>query len=321
MNYSIWVTSTCNLRCRYCYVNKEKGNRSFDKELVPNLINFIKNTNIEDEVTVNFFGGEPLLEISLIKEIIGHMERESDFQIRYYMTTNGVLLNQDIINYIKEKQIILSLSWDGNKKVNDMNRIDTHGNGTYEKIMESYRLLKNNDIDVRVRATFDSQTMFFLKDSVEDFYSIDPQMNVIFIPDYFDKGWTEGKLQKLQEDIRIIEEKNIENIMIIGDKKMRKSRCSGGINNYHIYIDGKVYPCSFVVNNKEFLIGNVVDGINSKKVAELSQKYTERLEKCIGCDNELYCLSNKCRYLNWKITNSMNKAAGIVCYFENIKVQ
>ncbi|MDE6312445.1 MAG: radical SAM protein, partial [Lachnospiraceae bacterium] len=259
VNYSIWVTSTCNLKCRYCYVKEERGNRSFDKELVPNLIEFIKNTNNEDEVTVSFFGGEPLLEISLMKEIIGHMEKESGFQTRYYMTTNGVLLNQEIINYIKEKQIILSLSWDGNKKANDMNRMDVHGNGTYEKIKESYRLLKKNDVDVRVRATFDSQTMFLLKDSMEDLYNIDQEMDVIFVPDYFDKGWTEEKLQKLQEDIRIIEEKNIENFMIIGDKKLRKSQCSGGINNYHIYIDGKVYPCSFVVNNKEFLIGNVVD--------------------------------------------------------------
>lgn len=321
MNYSIWVTSICNLKCRYCYVKKERRNRSFDKELVPNLIEFIKNTNNEDEVTVSFFGGEPLLEISLMKEIIGHMEKERGFQTRYYMTTNGVLLNQEIINYIKEKQIILSLSWDGNKKANDMNRMDVHGNGTYEKIKESYRLLKKNDVDVRVRATFDSQTMFLLKDSMEDLYNIDQEMDVIFVPDYFDKGWTEEKLQKLQEDIRIIEEKNIENFMIIGDKKLRKSQCSGGINNYHIYIDGKVYPCSFVVNNKEFLIGNVVDGINSKKVAKLSQKYTERLEKCNGCDYELYCLSNKCRYLNWKITGSMNKAAGVVCNLENIKMQ
>lgn len=320
MNYSIWVTSMCNLKCKYCYVEKERGNGRFDKKLLNNLIQFIKETNNEKEITISFFGGEPLLEISLIKEIIRRIEKENCFRAKYYITTNGLLLNQEIISYIKEKQIILSLSWDGNQKANDMNRVDLYNHGTYDKIRESYLELRRNQIDVRVRATFNSQTMDFLKDSVEDLYKIDNKMDAIFVPDYFDKEWTEDKLKKLEKDVHLIKKKGRENIMIIGDKELRKSRCSGGKNSYHIYIDGTVYPCSFVVNNKDFLIGNIVEGINNKRVGELCQKYIEKLEECSGCDYENYCLSNKCRYLNWKITGNMSKAAGVVCGFENIKM-
>lgn len=74
------------------------------------------------------------------------------------------------------------------------------------------------------------------------------------------------------------------------------------------------------MNNKDFLIGNITDGIDKRIVSELCQKYMENLEGCNGCDYEKYCLSNKCRYLNWKLTGNMSKAAGVVCGFENIKM-
>lgn len=217
----------------------------------------------------------------------------------------------------------MSLSWDGTKRANDLNRIDQNGNGTYERIEKAYRLLIDNDLpDVRVRGTFNSDTIEFLMESIENFCSIDPNIDVIMIPDYYDLGWTEEKLQKLSKIVKLVRcNTKFSHIMIIGDAEFRRGRCSGGESSFHIYVDGKIYPCSFVVGKQEFEIGDLKFGLRKKKIEELSSNYDVKLDTCDSCDYQKYCISNKCRYLNWTLTGDFNCASSLVCQFENIKIQ
>lgn len=323
MEYTIWVTGNCNLSCKYCYVEDMKNKINFSANYIPNLISFINKTYSYENIQINFFGGEPLLNFNVIKNIIDALEKKNIFDIEYYMTTNGLLLTDEILKYIANKGIKISLSWDGTKKVNDSNRIDKDGCGTYDRILSAYNMLiKYNIRGVRVRATFNSYTVDSLMQSIDNFCNVDNDISVIFVPDYFDNMWTEKKIEKVYECINIISKnKKYENISILGDKSLQKGRCNGGQGNYHIYADGKIYPCSFVVNKEQFIIGDLINGLDNKKISGLSENYYKNLSYCSGCDYEEYCLSYKCRYLNWSLTGDLNCASEVVCQFENLKMK
>lgn len=105
MEYTIWITNDCNMKCRYCYVDKMKGTNSFAENSVARLIQFINETSkTVKEIKINFFGGEPLLKFDLIQFIIEKMEKELVVDVKYFLTTNGLLLNESIIEYFKEKK-------------------------------------------------------------------------------------------------------------------------------------------------------------------------------------------------------------------------
>lgn len=103
MDYSIWVTSTCNMKCKYCYVEEMKDKQNFPIASVYRLMDFICNTYNNQRIKINFFGGEPLLNLKLIKLIVSEIEKHEEFEVSYYMTTNGLLLDDETISYLKKR--------------------------------------------------------------------------------------------------------------------------------------------------------------------------------------------------------------------------
>ena len=322
MEISLWVTNKCNLQCKYCYVDQNKGEQTFDIANVKAFVGFVMDClSAKDEPTINFFGGEPLLGFQVIQEVIRCMEEVQVQGVNYRFTTNGLLLDKQIIDFIKEKRISVSLSWDGSEKVNNFNRLDFGGNGTFDGIFEKYRLLRDRDVEnLRIRATFNSETYKYLKESVAFFEELDPNMTVVFAADYFDKNWDENRLNELKSLITDLDSEHHPNITIIGDKLLANSRCGGGVTSCHVYTDGRIYPCSYVVNNESFCIGNIWKGLDTDKISDLSESYVKRINECKGCDYEQYCLSYKCKYLNYVLAGSLTKASPIVCMLENIKM-
>lgn len=321
MNFAVWITSACNMKCKYCYVDEKKGPHSFLDEDIPQLIQFMKeNINVGEKVQISFFGGEPLLNFKGIQRIIDFISEKKPFQAEFYLTTNGLLITETIAKYFTQKEVFVSLSWDGCEKANDMNRIDGKGDGTYHRIQKAYQLLKSCGLDnVRVRATLNSGNFRYLADSVEDFLKEDPDISVLFAPDYFDQDWSDEKLAELQEILASFADKDLRNISILEKDYHENCTCKGGISNFHIYVNGLLYPCSFVVNEKQFCIGDIWNGLNRKKIKVLQKNYIEPMPECDGCDNAKYCLSYKCRYLNWSLLSELNKPVPIICQFENMK--
>lgn len=323
MEISLWVTNRCNMKCKYCYVDNKKGETIFNKQYVVDLIMFIKNNLKSDEdIFVSFFGGEPLLAFSIIERVVLKMNETFSNKIQYGITTNGLLLDKEIIDFFVDNKFAVSLSWDGCEVAHDHNRIDRLGKGTYQRVREKYLLLKDLGlVSVRVRATFNSETYVYLKQSVEDMLEVDEDIRVIFVPDYFDDRWNEEKLSELSGMIKEIKkEYRTDNIAIIGEENKKMRVCNGGIGNYHIYVDGRIYPCSFTVNQEFFCIGDLEKGLIQEKIDEFAKEYNRSLDTCKGCDYEKYCLSYKCRYLNYALTGKFSSASGIVCNMENIKL-
>ena len=323
MEISLWITNRCNMKCKYCYVDSKKGETIFKQQNIEDLIIFITN-NLKsgEDIFVSFFGGEPLLAFDTIEKVVLKMNVEFSNKIQYGITTNGLMLDNKRIKFFVDNKFAVSLSWDGCEVAHDYNRVDGFGNGTYQRVREKYLNLKESGlVPVRVRATFNSETYVYLKQSVRDLLDVDREVSAIFVPDYFDNNWNEQKLNELFGIItEIRKECMVNNITIIGEEKKKIRICNGGIGSYHIYVDGRIYPCSFTVDQEFFCIGDLKQGLIQQKIDEFAKEYNCSLETCDGCDYEKYCLSYKCRYLNYVLTGCFNSASGIVCAMENIKL-
>lgn len=214
MDFAVWVTNECNMKCKYCYVEAKRGAKYFSGEDVLQLIHFMKETGKKDEkIKISFFGGEPLLNFNLIRMIIDFIDEKKPFAAEYYLTTNGLLVTEQMARYFAEKKVFVSLSWDGCETANDTNRVDRGGFGTFQRVRKAYCLLKKCGLDnVRVRATFNSETITYLMDSVEAFLNEDPDISVMFAPDYFDRYWSDEALTGLQEMLKKLSEKDLNNI-------------------------------------------------------------------------------------------------------------
>ena len=129
---TIWLTENCNLKCRYCYEGQEKGKRKFAISNITALISFIEREILEsakkeDKVIISFHGGEPLLELKMMKNIISDLDKISakrNISIVYEVTTNGNVNEMEFLEYIKNREDFrISVSLDGKKEINDLFRM------------------------------------------------------------------------------------------------------------------------------------------------------------------------------------------------------
>lgn len=147
---TLQVTQKCNFRCKYCIYSEEinksqrsHSNNSMSLDTAMKSIDFLSNHSIDlKEVGIGFYGGEPLLEFELIKKIVAYAKEVFiGKQILFSMTTNGSLLNKEIIKFLKENDFNLMISLDGPKDVNDKNRVFSNGSGTFDSVINNIELI------------------------------------------------------------------------------------------------------------------------------------------------------------------------------------
>ena len=309
MYYHLLLTEECNSQCKYCY---EKSMNEFDNGLEKKwkfdfsapckskieIAQLKKFVNEED--TLIFYGGEPLLNIEKMKEIMDNIKVKS-----FCMQTNGKLLNLLSKKYLKMFSKIL-VSLDGSKERTNFNR----GEGTYEKVIENLKLIRKKGYDgeivTRMTLSFSDvfeQAMEIIKikeiDSVHwqidaGFYKHDFNEKEFFkfVIEYNDsisnlaKYWVEkmkkGKVLKLYPFLGIFES--------IYHSKKEKLRCGAGYANYTITTDGKIVACPIMNNISDFYCGS----LNSKQF-ELKKIFVE--EPCISCEYLNLC-GGRCLYSN-----------------------
>ncbi|HBH0612317.1 TPA: radical SAM protein, partial [Clostridioides difficile] len=198
MKFTIFVTEDCNLRCTYCYEGNDKKKENMSYETADKTIDFICNKELEsnsDYTTIVLHGGEPFINFDLIKYIHRDLvDRLSDKKILFDITTNGTIINDEIIEFIAKNVKNISISIDGKKNIHDINRIDANGVGTYEKVMENGKRLIDKGIYVRARMTYNSNTVKYLYESV---YDIAKQgfKNIAPISDFMDKNWDNSHIK------------------------------------------------------------------------------------------------------------------------------
>lgn len=337
MLIGFWVTTKCNLDCRYCYEGHNKNNDFMSKETVDLSIQFISellNKNNDNKLHVQFHGGEPLLNYPLIKYIVDRiieLSKKKKILVKFGITTNGLLLNEERINYlftyIKDD---FSISIDGEKETHDYNRKFYDGTGSYDKVIKNVVELIIDKEKISARMTYNSDTVSKIYSNVLHLLKLG-FTRIISTPDYYDKKWNEENMNVLLTQMLMLKryynslgnKKERISISLLEQNFYKKGKCSGGIHNIHILPNGDIYPCSYAVGQKELVLDNLYSTKSSfdQNVKNLINLNSYDNIDCLGCTNYSCCICTRCKIINKTLEGDYHKPSSIICAFENLKYQ
>lgn len=321
-----WVTTNCNLNCKYCYEGNDKPNFTINKEVIDLSLDFIskKIRKNQENIVFPIHGGEPLLHFENMKLIVEACKnRFKDSSITFPFTTNGTILNDEILDFIINEVPDVTLSIDGGKYTQDNMRRFKNGESTYEIVLKNGKRLLEHLPNMRVRMTFDSDTVNNLYEDIK--FLVEQGFKIIVpAPNIFDQNWDymhlnilENQMIKIKKYIELKEDVLVS--LVDKDLYINKGPCNGGINNFSIYPNGKIYPCTMVAGNEEFCIGNVYRGIDYDKLNYLLAHSNCKNKECRECGLNSYCSGERCKMLNKLITGDYYSPPAMECAMQRLK--
>ncbi len=344
------VAHDCNMRCGYCFASQ--GNFGQDKSLMSAetgiaAIDFlIKHSVNRRNLEVHFFGGEPLMNIKVVKKIVSYARSKEDANnkcFRFTITTNGLLLNDDIIDFINREMSNVVLSIDGRKEVNDALRTRADGSGSYDSILPKYKNLvskrnKKDRQDYYVRGTYTKYNLDFSQDVLHLFNNGFDQISI-------EPAITDGTLNYslTESDLPTIfeEYEKLANISIEIKKRgvsfnffhfmldleqgpcvfKRLRGCSCGNEYVAVTPNGDIYPCHQFVGNDDWIMGNVLQGNLNDEIKENFSKATVfDKETCKDCWAKFYC-SGGCNANNYTYNCSILSPHHFSCEIEKKRLE
>ena len=310
------ICHDCNMRCEYCFANEGTYNTERDYmslEVGKKAIDLLlANCGIKKNLEVDFFGGEPLLNLDVVKGIVDYAKVEAEKRgkrFSFTMTTNCLLLNDDNIKWLNEEMDNVVLSIDGRRCVHDGVRKSPTGNPNFDVVLKNAIKFRKVRGDKRyyVRGTFTaknldfSEDILYLNDQGFDQISIEP----VVLPDSHHLVIKDEHLPKICEEYDKLAESYIErrkgekwfnffHYMIDLDHgpcvNKRLTGCGAGTEYVAVSPIGEIYPCHQFVGEKEYLIGSVYDGIVNENIRERFSKNTVLAkEHCTDCPAKYYC--------------------------------
>ena len=310
------VAHTCNLNCEYCFASQGKyhGDRALMSfEVAKQAIDFlIENSGSRKNLEVDFFGGEPLMNFDVVKEITAYcrsIEKEKGKNFRFTLTTNGVLLDDEVIDFANRECHNVVLSLDGRKEVHDRLRKTVNGQGSYDVIVPKFRhfVERRGNKGYYIRGTFTHNNTDFTNDifHMADLGFTELSMEPVVCPPDDPYALTYDDLPVLFEQYEILakdmlrrekEGKPITFYHYMLDLNAgpciykRISGCGSGTEYMAVTPWGDLYPCHQFVGNPEYLLGNVYDGVTNTAVQDefkLCNAYAR--PDCKDCWAKLYC--------------------------------
>ena len=326
------VAHTCNLNCAYCFASQGKyhGDRAIMSfEVGKRALDFlIEHSAGRRNLEVDFFGGEPLMNFEVVKRLVAYArsrEKECGKNFRFTLTTNGMLIDDDVIDFANREMSNVVLSLDGRKEIHDRYRVDYAGNGSWERIVPRFQKLveARGNKNYYMRGTFTHANPDFLKD----------------IQEMLRLGFTELSMEPVvcapgdpsaltAEDMPVV----MEQYEKLAELMLQRHREGRPFTFYHYMIDleggpciykrisgcgsgteymavtpwGDLYPCHQFVGEERFKLGNVFEGVTNRKVQEefaACNVYTR--PECGDCWAKLYC-SGGCAANAYHATGSIS---------------
>lgn len=341
------VAHDCNMRCKYCFASSGHfgGERTLmDIETAKKAVDFIlEKSGPRKNCEIDFFGGEPLMNFPLIKEVITYArEREKEYNkhIRFTLTTNGLALTKEVQDFVNDHGLSTVLSLDGRKEVNDNMRKTVQGEGTYEQIIDKYRefVQSRNNRNYYVRGTFTAENLDFAEDVkhiVEQGFT-EVSVEPVVVPENKGYALTFEHLNKLKEEYWKLTDIYLDyykkdkpfnffhfNINIDGGPcaAKRVSGCGAGVEYLAIAPNGDIYPCHQFVGNKEFIMGNLNTSFSGDKIKEafLQSSLFEK-EDCIRCWARYYC-GGGCHANAYLYNKDLTKPYKLGCELQKIRTE
>ena len=342
------IIHDCNLKCKYCFADEGeyKGCRkTMTAEVGKKAIDYvIKKSGPRKNIEVDLFGGEPLMAFNTIKEIVDYArEQEKIFNknIRFTMTTNATLLNDEIMEYIDKNMGNIVLSIDGRKDVNDKVRVRCDGSGCYDSILPKIKKMvemRDKSKQYYVRGTFTRENTDFFEDvkHLADLGFEEVSVEPVVLPD-------EHSLSLRREDLPVIFEQYDKlyeemlkrhkegnefkfyhfNIDLQGGPCVYKriSGCGAGHEYVAITPDGEVYPCHQFVGNEEFMLGNIYEeGFNEELSNTFKKAHIYNKPKCRECWARFYC-SGGCQANNFNFNGDMHVPYEVGCEMQKKRIE
>ena len=310
------IAHTCNLNCSYCFASQGKyhGDRAvMSFEVGKRALDFlIENSGTRRNLEVDFFGGEPLMNFDVVKELVAYarsVEKEKGKNFRFTLTTNGVLVDDDVIDFANRECANVVLSLDGRKEIHDRFRVDYAGNGSWEKIVPKFQKFveARGGKNYYMRGTFTHANPDFLEDIKVmldlGFNELSMEPVVCAPGDPSELTPTDMEIVKKQyEDLAFLMlEKDREGkpftfyhymIDLTGGPCIYKriSGCGSGTEYMAVTPWGDLYPCHQFVGEEKFKLGNIWDGVTNKETqCEFAACNVYAHEECRDCWARLYC--------------------------------
>lgn len=341
------IAHDCNLACQYCFAGEGEyhGRRALMSfEVGKKALDFlIANSGNRRNLEVDFFGGEPLMNWEVVKQLVEYgrsQEKIHNKNFRFTLTTNGVLLNDEIMEFCNREMSNVVLSLDGRKEVNDRMRPFRKGAGSYDLIVPKFQKFaeSRNQTNYYVRGTFTRNNLDFSEDVLH----------------FADLGFKQMSIEPVVADPKesyAIREEDLPKILSEYDKLaveyINRKKEGRGFNFFHFMIDleqgpcvakrlsgcgsgteylavtpwGDLYPCHQFVGQEDFLLGNVEEGITNTKVRDefkLCNVYAK--EKCRDCFARFYC-SGGCAANSYNFHGSITDAYDIGCQMQKKRIE
>ncbi|MBQ4604775.1 MAG: thioether cross-link-forming SCIFF peptide maturase [Clostridia bacterium] len=310
------IAHTCNLNCSYCFASQGKyhGERSLMSfEVGKQALDFlVANSGSRRNLEVDFFGGEPLMNFDVVKQLVEYarsIEKEHNKNFRFTLTTNGILIDDDVIEFANREMSNVVLSLDGRKEIHDRFRVDYAGNGSWEKIVPKFQKLveARGGKNYYMRGTFTHANPDFLND----------------IKQMLDLGFSELSMEPVvcaaddpsvltEDDKTIVLEQyeKLAKLMLKHDEEgkpftfyhymidltggpciyKRISGCGSGTEYMAVTPTGELYPCHQFVGEDKFKLGDIWNGVTN---TDIQDKFMEcnvySRAECRNCWAKLYC--------------------------------
>ncbi|MBQ8134179.1 MAG: thioether cross-link-forming SCIFF peptide maturase [Clostridia bacterium] len=341
------ISHDCNLRCEYCFAAKGdfgQGRCLMPLETAKKAIDFIiANSGTRRNLEVDFFGGEPLMNFEVVKQTVEYarsIEKEHNKNFRFTITTNGLLLDDEKIEYINREMNNAVLSLDGRKEVNDRLRVTPNGKGCYDIIVPKYQKLVagRGDKDYYIRGTFTKYNLDFTNDVLHmrelgfDQLSIEPVVSdpkLDYSIKYDDLPVVFKEYERLADTIIKSRKKgdyyNFFHFMIDlnqGPCAIKRLRGCGCGNEYvAITPQGDIYPCHQFVGNEEYKMGSLHDGtFNTEMKQDFAKANVYSKENCKDCWAKFYC-SGGCNANNFQYEGDIRKSHKTSCELEKKRLE
>ena len=310
------VAHTCNLNCSYCFASQGKyhGDRALMSfEVGKRALDFlIENSGKRRNLEVDFFGGEPLMNWDVVKQLVEYarsVEKQHNKNFRFTLTTNGMLIDEDVIEFANKEMSNVVLSLDGRKEINDLKRVDYAGNGSYDKIVPKFKQLveSRGGKGYYMRGTFTHANPDFTKDVFH----------------MADLGFTELSMEPVvsspddpaaltPEDLEIVKE----HYEILAKEMIKRKKEGRGFTFYHYMLDltegpcvykrisgcgsgteymavtpwGDLYPCHQFVGDEAYKLGDIWQGVTNDALREEFRSCNAYARPdCKDCWAKLYC--------------------------------
>ena len=314
------IAHTCNLNCSYCFASQGKyhGDRAvMSFEVGKRALDFlIENSGTRRNLEVDFFGGEPLMNFDVVKKLVEYarsVEKQHNKNFRFTLTTNGMLIDDDVIDFANREMANVVLSLDGRKEVHDRYRVDYAGNGSWEKIVPKFQKLveARGGTNYYMRGTFTHENPDFLEDIK---VMLDLGFNELSMePVVCAKG---DPAELTAEDIELVKKQyeDLAELMLNKDKEgkpftfyhymidltggpciyKRISGCGSGTEYMAVTPWGDLYPCHQFVGEEKFKLGDIWQGVTNTAIQSEFAACNRRMPRLLGSTLLLGWMCRKC---------------------------